>query len=151
MDLRLGKLNSIQLLGRLCSNGEIKYTPSGSAVFTFRIAVDDSWYNQEKKEWIDRSYFFSVTTWGKAAEPLSQRIHKGSPVLVEGKLTSRSWESKSGEKRYAVDVVSHRVQSLERKPKEDGAGDAGNPAGAGAPAGGEEPDIPKDQLDDIPF
>lgn len=142
-ELRLGSLNVVILLGRVTMDPDLRYTPKGSAVLGFRIAVNRRYKDKATDEWKEDTSYFNVNIWGQQAERLSETMKKGSAVLVEGQLKSRSWETQAGEKRYAVDVWSARTQVLDKL-----SGEA--PAGAAAPAE-EEPDIPKDQLDDIPF
>jgi single-strand DNA-binding protein len=140
--LRLGSLNVVLLMGRVTMDPDLRYTPSGAAVLGYRIAVNRRWLDKQSNEWKEDTSFFNVNIWGQSAERLSKTMRKGSAVLVEGQLRSRSWEGKDGEKRYAVEVNSTRTQVLD---KIDYA------AGPSAGPVEEEPDIPKDQLDDIPF
>jgi single-strand DNA-binding protein len=140
--IRLGNLNVVLLMGRVTMDPDLRYTPSGAAVLGFRIAVDRSWRDKATDEWKREASFFQVNLWGQSAERLSKTMRKGSAVLVEGQLRSRSWEGKDGEKRYVVEIHSMRTQVLD---KPDFAPSAGT-----GPAE-EEPDVPKDQLDDIPF
>ncbi len=140
--LRLGSLNVVILLGRVTMDPDLRYTPSGAAVLGFRIAVDRAWRDKNTDEWRREASFFQVNLWGQAAERLSKTMRKGSAVLVEGQLRSRSWEGKDGEKRYAVEVNSTRTQVLDKI--DYAAGPGGGPTD-------DEPDVPKDQLDDIPF
>jgi len=135
--IRLGNINSVILLGRLCAPGDLRYVPSGAAVLGFRVAVDGGRYqDKQTQEWKQRdSSFFSVNVWNAAAERLSKTLHKGSPVLIEGQLKSRSWE-KHGTKHYAVEILATRVQDLEKR---DGQGSDS----------GQEPNQPEQQ-DDIP-
>ncbi len=140
--IRLGNLNIVVLLGRVTMDPDLRYTPSGAAVLGFRIAVDRVWRDKATDEWKREASFFQVNLWGQGAERLSKTMRKGSAVLVEGQLRSRSWEGKDGEKKYAVEIHSSRTQVLDKPEFAPGPGPG--------PAE-EEPDIPKDQLDDIPF
>ena len=140
--LRLGSLNVVLLMGRVTMDPDLRYTPSGAAVLGYRIAVNRRWLDKQSNEWKEDTSFFNVNIWGQSAERLSKTMRKGSAVLVEGQLRSRSWEGKDGEKRYAVEVNSTRTQVLDK---------IDYTAGPSAGPVEEEPDIPKDQLDDIPF
>ena len=140
--IRLGNLNVVILLGRVTMDPDLRYTPSGAAVLGFRIAVDRVWRDKATDEWKREASFFQVNLWGQGAERLSKTMRKGSAVLVEGQLRSRSWEGKDGEKRYVVEIHSSRTQVLDKPDFTPGPGPG--------PVE-EEPDIPKDQLDDIPF
>jgi len=142
MPIRLGSLNVVILLGRVTMDPDLRYTPSGAAVLGFRIAVDRAWRDKATDEWKREASFFQVNLWGQAAERLSKTMRKGSAVLVEGQLRSRTWEGKDGEKHYAVDINSTRTQVLDKHEFAPGPG---------AGPAEEEPDVPKDQLDDIPF
>ena len=139
------ELNSVQLIGRLTMDPDLRYTPSGAAVLGFRIAVDRVWKDKTTDDWKKDTSFFSGNLWGPAAERQMKVLRKGSPVIVEGQLRSRSWEGKEGEKHYVVEINATRVQSFEKKPKDDAP--ATEPQGPGE----QEPDTPKDVLDDVPF
>jgi single-strand DNA-binding protein len=101
--------------GNLGQDPVIKYTPSGTAVANFSIAVDESYKdkagNQQKKtEWIN------VVAWERQAELAGEYLKKGSSVLIEGKLSTRSWEDKtSGEKKYKTEVVASTIKFLDKK------------------------------------
>jgi len=140
--IRLGSLNVVILLGRVTMDPDLRYTPSGAAVLGFRIAVDRAWRDKATDEWKREASFFQVNLWGQSAERLSKTMRKGSAVLVEGQLRSRTWEGKDGEKRYVVEIHSSRTQVLDKQE---------SAPGPGAGPAEEEPDVPKDQLDDIPF
>lgn len=145
-ELRLGSLNYVVLLGRVTMDPDLRYVPSGTAVLGFRIAVNRR-YKDKSGEWKDDTSYFTVNIWGQAAERLSEQMKRGSAVLVEGQLRSRDWESKSGEKRTSVEIWASRTQVLD---KTGAPGEGGRPA---KPSDGndDEPDTPRDQLDDIPF
>ncbi len=142
-NLRLGYLNSVILLGRLTADPDLRYTPRGVPVCSFRIAVNRRLLDKESNEWRDETYFFTVNTFAQTAERIGERLKKGSAVLIQGELRSRSWETPTGEKRVAVEIFGRSVQLLDRSiPIETSEPE---------PPTDEEPDIPKDQLDDIPF
>lgn len=145
-NLRLGYLNTVIIMGRLTADADLRYTPKGTPVCSFRIAVNRR-FKENDENWKDETYFFSVTIWAKLAERLSERLKKGTAVLINGELRSRSWETPTGEKRSEVNIYGRNVQILDRSaasgPEETDI-DA-------IPPVDEEPDIPKDQLDDIPF
>jgi single-strand DNA-binding protein len=140
--LRLGSLNVVVLIGRVTMDPDLRYTPKGTAVLNYRIAVNRRYKDKATDEWKDDTSYFNVNAWGAQAERLGEQMKKGSAVLVEGQLRSRSWETQAGEKRYSVEIWSNRTQVLDKFNAEAGAAPATTE---------EEPDIPKDQLDDIPF
>ncbi len=109
----MANFNRVILLGNLTRDPELRYVPSGTAVASFGLATNRTYIaqNGEKKEEV---CFVTVIVWGKQAESCSQYLSKGSPALVEGRLTSRSWEQ-DGVKRSTIEVRAERVQFLGRK------------------------------------
>ncbi len=143
-------INSVVLVGNLTRDPELRHTPSGTAVTTLRIAVNDRVKRGE--EWQDAAYYFDVTVWGRDAENCSQYLAKGRPVGVQGKLTWREWDAQDGSKRQSVEVTANNVQFLGGR---DGGGDGGGGGGQfvpqGAPAS-QTADFPSAAADDdIPF
>lgn len=95
-------LNRVTLMGRLAIDPELRKTPSGVSVVTFRIAVSRT-YNRELTDWLD------IVVWRQQAEFVSNYFTKGSMIIVEGSLQSRSYEDKQGNKRTAIEVVADQV------------------------------------------
>jgi len=140
----MASLNRVFLIGNLVRPPELRYTPSGTAVADLRIAVNRSFTTQtgEKR---DDTCFLTVVVWGKQAEACGEYLDKGRPIMVEGRLQTREWETKDGQKRNVVEVVAERVQFLGARGKET----AGTPA---AVPGGEA--FAEDSTggdDDVPF
>ncbi len=100
-------MNKVFLTGRLTADAELRTTTSGKSVTTFSLAVNDG-FGEKKK-----AYFFNVVVWGKGAEAVANYTHKGSKVAVTGKLTSRSYDDKNGNKRTAIEVVADMMGGLE--------------------------------------
>ena len=140
--LRLGHLNHVALMGRATKEPDLRYTPSGVAVLNFHIAVDRSWKDKATDEWKKEVSFFSIQAWNKSAEYLSKKMRKGDAVLVIGELRSRSWEGKDGTKQYVVEVTARQTQVLTMHPE-------GSEPSQPAEGGGDE--LPKDDIDAIPF
>jgi len=138
----MASLNKVFLIGNLTRPPELRYTPSGTAVADLRLAVNRNYTTQggEKRE---ETSFLTVVVWGKQAESCGEYLDKGSPILVEGRLQTREWEAKDGQKRTVVEVVAERVQFMGR---------AKTTAPATVPAAeslAEEPTGASD--DDVPF
>ena len=112
-------LNKVQLIGRLGADPEARFTPSGTKVTTFRMAVTRQWKDAEgeKKE---ATEWVSIETWGGLAEVCSNYLKKGSLVYIEGRLQTDRYEVE-GEKRYKTKVVAREMQMLDRKSVEAGA------------------------------
>lgn len=119
----MASLNKVFLMGNLTRDPELRYTASGTAVADLGLAVNRRYTNGggELKEDV---LFITVVVWKNQAEAAAQYLGKGSPVHVEGRLQSRSWETKDGDKRVTFEVVAERLQFLGRKPEGAGAPDA---------------------------
>lgn len=141
-DLRIPDLNKVFLAGRLTRDPELKYTQAGLAMCRLGIA-SSRFYKGRDGERKEDTTFIDVTVWDKQAEYLGQRLRQGSPVLVEGRLRTDSWEDKTtGQKRSKIDIQASRVQELSWPT--DKTGGAVTPE----PRAGQEEPIPED---DIPF
>ena len=147
----MADLNKVYLMGNLTRDPELRYTPSGMAVCNLGLAVNRV-YNDKQNQKQKEVTFLRIVVWGKQGETCGSYLKKGRSVLVEGRLQSRSWEGKDGQKNNAIDVVADRVQFL------CGAGDV--PRGDAKPrAGGGFEDDPGPSMppdldgveDDIPF
>lgn len=103
--------NKVILMGNLTKDPELRYTPQGTAVANLRMAVNRK-FRTRTQELKDEVCFITAVAWDKQAETCNQYLHKGSALLVEGRLQSRSWEDKSGQKRSVIEVRAERVQFL---------------------------------------
>jgi single-strand DNA-binding protein len=112
-------LNKVQLIGNLGKDPEIRYTPTGSKVCTFSLAVNRRWKGRDGsvKEAAD---WFNIEVWGKLGEVCQQYLHKGSLIFIEGRLQTDRYEQE-GETRYFTKVVARGMQMLDRKPEEEPA------------------------------
>ena len=106
-------LNRVFLIGNLTRDPELRYLPSGQAVTTFTVAVNRVYTagTGERKEDVS---FIRVVVWARRAEVCNEYLRKGSPVFIEGRLQSRSWEAQDGTKRSSIEVVANNVQFLSR-------------------------------------
>ena len=150
----MGSVNKVILVGNLGRDAELRYTPGGAAVATLNMATTETWTDkggqrQEKTEW------HRVVFWGKVAESLTEYLTKGKQVYVEGRLETRQWNDKDGNKRYTTEIKGDKIVLL---------GGGGQRGGGGASRGGGEEsmggtqpshgaDVPDTPLtdDDIPF
>jgi single-strand DNA-binding protein len=146
----MGSVNKVILVGNLGRDAELRYTPAGAAVATLNMATTEVWNDkngqrQEKTEW------HRVVLWGKPAESLTEYLTKGKQIYVEGRLQTRQWDDKDGNKRYTTEIRGDKVVLLgggggRGAAATDRGGDAG---GHTASPGPESPDPLTD--DDIPF
>jgi single-strand DNA-binding protein len=103
--------NKVQLIGNLGNDPEIINLESGKTLAKFSIATNES-YKNAKGEKVTDTQWHNVVAWGKTAEIIEKYVSKGKEVAVEGKLTSRSYETKEGEKRYVTEVVCNELLML---------------------------------------
>ena len=110
-------VNQVTLLGNLTRDPELRYTSSGKAVINFSIATNRSWNDKDgnKQEIAD---YHNIVFWEKAAEIISQYCFKGSKILVQGRLQTRSWEDKNGIKKYTTEIIGKDFIFLTPKTKE---------------------------------
>ena len=139
----MANLNKVFLMGNLTRDPELRYIPSGTAVATFTVASNRTYSSAsgEKKEEV---CFVRVVSWARQAELCGEYLTKGSPVFVEGRLQSRSWETPEGQKRSTIEVVAQNVQFLGR-PR-GAAGEAGRAVPGAEPAGGQPPAAEEPQV-----
>lgn len=102
-------LNKVIIIGRITSDPELRSTKSGTSVASMDIATNRYWTgkNGEKNE---DTEFHKVVVWGNRAEVVSEYMSKGSLIMVEGRLQTRKWEDKNGNKRYTTEIVAENVQ-----------------------------------------
>jgi single-strand DNA-binding protein len=104
-------------MANLTRDPELRYTPQGTAVVNLRMAVNRR-YKNKNQELKDEVCFITAVVWNKMAESCNQYLHKGSPVYVEGRLQSRSWDDQAtGKTRSVIEVRAERVQFLGQAPK----------------------------------
>ena len=133
-------INKVILIGRLGADPEIRYTPSGAEVASFRIATSEAWTNKsgEKEE---RTEWHRIVAWRGLAKICGEFLSKGKLVYIEGRLRTRSWEDKEGNKKYTTEVEATDMKML------GGAGDQNRKSKeteteASPPSMKEEDDIP---------
>jgi len=125
-------VNKVILVGRLGRDPETRYTGGGQAVANFSMATDES-YKDKNGERQKRTEWHKIVVWGKQAEIAQQYLKKGSLIFIEGRIQSREWQDKEGQKRTSFEIVATNFRMLGGRA--DGAA-AGASAGAGAMGGG---------------
>jgi single-strand DNA-binding protein len=129
-------LNKVMLVGNIGQDPELRFTQSGQAVLNMRIATNESFLNRDNERQ-ERTEWHTVVLWGKRGEGLHKVIGKGKQLFVEGRLQTRSWEDKQGQKRYSTEIVATNVILL-----------GGGGGGRGASTSYDGPPPPSD--DDAP-
>ena len=110
-------LNKVMLIGRLGGNPEIRYTPDGNPVATFNVATNES-YTNKSGERVTQTEWHRVVVFGKLAEIVGEYYSKGKKVYVEGKLRTRQWEDRNGNKRWTTEIVANNLFILDSKGDE---------------------------------
>jgi len=136
-------VNNITILGNITRDPELRFTPSGTAVANFGLAVNRNVQNKNSGEWETQVDFFNVTAWYKLAENCAESLSKGDRVLVSGRLSQDSWESKDGQKRSTVKIIANVIAPslefascrLEKNPRAEEGVSSGSVSGEGVSGG----------------
>ena len=149
----MASINKVILIGNLGKDPELRYTGSGTAVANFSIATSERWKNGESGNFEERTEWHNVVVWGKQGENCNQYLSKGRPVYIEGKLQTRSWQDKDGNKRYTTEVVAQTVKFLGSRSDSGLAAGGGQRAATGTTGPSFEDNSPPDFSadEDIPF
>ncbi|MDQ3077183.1 MAG: single-stranded DNA-binding protein [bacterium] len=154
-------LNKAIIIGNLTRDPELKSLPSGIQVASFSVATNRVWKDKSgaKQESAD---YHNVVVFGRQAEIVSQYMKKGSSILVEGRMQTRSWEAKDGEKKYRTEIIADRIQFGQRggsaQPSQNAPAGKGGADSQSAPAvdknqGIDTIEYPEEEInpEDIPF
>ncbi len=130
-------LNKVMLIGRLGSDPEIRYTQDGTPVANFSLATDSP--VKRGDQWESETEWHRIVAWRRLAEICSEYLSKGRLVYVEGRLRTRSWEDRDGNKRWTTEIIARDIQMLESRA-------------SGAEGSGEDLQPPEPPIeDDVPF
>ena len=140
-------VNKVILIGNLGANPEVKYLSNGTTVANFRMATSENRVNRSSGEKTTMTEWHRIVAFGRLAEICGEYLNKGKQVYIEGRIRTRSWEDKDGNRRYATEIVATQMQML---------GVAGAPgAAADVPDTGKDIDldqeVPPGPDDDVPF
>jgi len=103
-------LNKVFLIGRLTQNPEMRTIPSGQAVCTFSLATSRTWTNNTTNQKEEKTEFHNIVLWRRLAEIASQYLTKGSTIMIEGRIQTRSWQDKNGIKKYRTEIIGENMQ-----------------------------------------
>ncbi len=109
-----GDVNQVTLLGNITNDLNVRYTPNGKAVLNFGLATNRRYRVQDSDEWKDDTTFHNIVMFGSQVEMFSQRAKKGTRVLVQGRLQTRSWQDKEGKTNYKTEIVVDRIILIDR-------------------------------------
>jgi single-strand DNA-binding protein len=125
----MASVNKVILIGNLGKDPELKFTPSGVAVAKFPMATTEK-FKDADGNMQDHTEWHNIVLWRRQAELANEYLKKGSPVYIEGRIRSRSWEDQNGQKRYMTEIVCDRMQFLGRKSEGQSDESEGEPPAA---------------------
>lgn len=108
-------LNKVMIIGNVGTDPEMRFTPNGNPVTSFRIATNRS-YTTPEGERKEETEWFDVVTWNRLAENCNQFLTKGQRAYIEGRLRTRSWEGQDGQKHFRMEIIANSVIFLDRRP-----------------------------------
>ena len=146
-------VNKVILVGNLGRDPEVRYLEGGTAVANFPLATSETYKDKQGRR-VEHTEWHNIVVWRGLAEVAEKYLKKGMQVYVEGKLRTRSWDDKDGNKKYTTEIVADNMTMLSRK--DDGSGQGGGSQGGQASGQGESgysaPGIvPNNETDDLPF
>ncbi|OPX36895.1 MAG: single-stranded DNA-binding protein [Desulfobacteraceae bacterium 4484_190.1] len=135
-------INKVILVGRLGKDPEIRYTPAGAAVANFTIATSEEWKDKSTGEKQEKTEWHRIVAWRRLGEICGEYLHKGSQVYIEGKIQTRAWDDRDGNKRYTTEIIAQNMQMLGAVNRVERAKSADNRLQVEEPAPIPEDDIP---------
>ena len=138
-------LNKMLVIGNVGTDPEMRYTPNGNPVTSFRLATNRR-YTTSEGEQREETEWFTISSWNRLAEQCNQYLAKGRKAYVEGRLQSRSWEGPDGQTRFRNEIVASRVLFLDRAQGSQGGESEGGEPEAAAPA-----ETAAVEAEDLPF
>jgi single-strand DNA-binding protein len=152
-------VNKVILVGNLGKDPELRYTPAGTAVATFSLATSERFKGKDG-QMQDKTEWHNIVVWSKLAEICGKYLHKGKQVYIEGRIQTRSYDDRDGNKRYMTEIVAEQMRMLGRSGEEGGGyspepresrPSGGRPESQRTPAYEDFADPPFNPDDDIPF
>lgn len=128
-------VNKVILIGNLGKDPELRYTPQQTPVASFSLATTERLPSKDGQQKQERTEWHNIVVFGKQAETANQYLKKGRSVYIEGRIQTRSWDDKDGNKKYRTEIIANTVQFLGGRGEDGGAGGAG---GSGGGLGGRQ-------------
>jgi single-strand DNA-binding protein len=135
-------LNKVMIIGNVGTEPEMRFTPNGNPVTSFRVATNRV-YTTPEGERKQETEWFTVVAWNRLAENCNQYLTKGQRVYAEGRLHTRTWEGQDGQPRTRSEIVANRVLFLDRQAMSAGSGEGGEEAAHSSE--------PEPAADEVPF
>ncbi|MBV9086814.1 MAG: single-stranded DNA-binding protein [Acidobacteria bacterium] len=104
-------VNKVILIGNLGKDPEVKYTPQGTPVAKFSLATNERW-KDKNGEWQDRTEWHNIVAWQRLAEIVGEYVKKGQKIYIEGRIQTRSWDDKDGQKKYMTEIIANDLVLL---------------------------------------
>lgn len=139
-------LNKAFVYGNITRDPELRNLPSGAAVCTFSVATNRVWMDKDRNKQ-EQVEYHNIVVFGRHAETSAQYLRKGSSVLIEGRIVTRSWDAQDGTKKYRTEIVADRVQF---GPRSANTGGGGAPSQGGSVAGAKSP-VKETEADSIQY
>ncbi|MBA7621793.1 Single-stranded DNA-binding protein [subsurface metagenome] len=145
-------LNKVMIIGNVGTEPEMRFTPNGNPVTSFRVATNRV-YTTPEGERRQETEWFTVVAWNRLAENCNQYLTKGQRVYAEGRLHTRTWEGQDGQRRSSSEIVANRVLFLDRQAMAPLPGEGGEEATGGGETGAGETGAsePEPAVEDVPF
>ena len=140
-------INKVILIGRLGSDPEVRYTPSGVAVANFNIATSEEWKDKDSGEKKERTEWHRIVVWRRLGEICGEYLSKGRQVYVEGRLRTREWEDQGGNKRTTTEIMANQMVMLGRGADADYVPEESQ----SEPTENEGVQVAEQEDDDLPF
>ena len=144
-------INKAIIVGRLGRDPEVRYTPDGTAVANFSVATSEEWKDKNTGEKRERTEWHRIVAFRRLGEICGEYLSKGRQVYIEGRIQTRDWEDKEGNKRYTTEIVASQMQMLGSRESSDTARPAFGAQDPGTPEDMPGPPFSENQNDDIPF
>jgi single-strand DNA-binding protein len=147
----MASVNKAILIGNLGKDPELRYTPSGQAVASFPLATSER-FKDKDGNWQERTDWHNVVVWGRQGETVKEYLRKGRSAYVEGRIQTRSYEDRDGNKKWVTEIIASRIQFLGGRGEGGGekAGQVASEAEVQEPAAISEP-LVSEEDDDLPF
>lgn len=131
----MASVNQVIILGNLGKDPELKHTQTGKSVATFSVATTDKW-KDNNGQWHEKTEWHNIVVWGAKADNCAQYLSKGSSVYIDGKISTRTWDDRDGNKKYKTEIIANEVLFLNKK---SGGGQSNNQKPAPASDGFDVP------------
>ena len=118
-------VNKVLLIGRLGRDPEVRYTPDGTAIANFSIATSEEWKDKKTGEKQQRTEWHRIVAFRRLGEICGEYLSKGKQVYIEGRIQTRDWQDKDGNKRYTTEIVASQMQMLGSRDMNDQSGGSG--------------------------